>query len=293
MSDAWHEISGKGAIRVELTDVPFFPQTDYFCGPAALATILVASGIPVTPEELVPQVYLPGRQGSLQVEVLAAARAHGVLATEIPGNFSALLSELEAGNPVLVLQNLGLNFAPSWHYAVVVGYEADRQSFLLRSGDERLMRLESQVFERTWQRASHWAMVVTQPTHLPVSASKTSVSKALLGLERSRPNAALLGYQAAVMRWPEDPDFQVGLGNVAYRLGDLERSRRSFEQVLMREPGHVPARNNMANVLLKEGRLIEAKIQAMEAAKTEGPWQRTAISTLQEIETALQSAQNP
>ena len=61
---------------VELAGVPFFPQDDYQCGPAALATVLAHSGVRVTPEALVPQVYLPARHGSLQVEMLAAARRH-------------------------------------------------------------------------------------------------------------------------------------------------------------------------------------------------------------------------
>jgi hypothetical protein len=59
----------------ELTEVPFFPQKDYECGPAALATSLVYFGAPVTPDELVSQVYLPERKGSLQVEMIASARA--------------------------------------------------------------------------------------------------------------------------------------------------------------------------------------------------------------------------
>src|SRR5690606_29566356 len=62
--------------RVELKSVPFFPQDEYQCGPAALATSLAATGVKVTPTELVPQVYLPERKGSLQVEMLAAARRH-------------------------------------------------------------------------------------------------------------------------------------------------------------------------------------------------------------------------
>src|SRR5262249_47579541 len=60
----------------ELVAVPFFPQSDYECGPAALATVMVAAGVKVTPEELVPEVYLPERKGSLQVEMLAAPRRH-------------------------------------------------------------------------------------------------------------------------------------------------------------------------------------------------------------------------
>ena len=43
----------------------------------ALATVLGAAGIGRTPEQLAPQVYLPQRQGSLQVELLGASRRAG------------------------------------------------------------------------------------------------------------------------------------------------------------------------------------------------------------------------
>src|ERR1051325_3239401 len=68
---------------VELKDVPFFPQTEYQCGPAALATVLNTYGVKVTPEDLVPEVYLPARKGSLQIEMLAAARRHGLVAYQL------------------------------------------------------------------------------------------------------------------------------------------------------------------------------------------------------------------
>src|SRR5574342_247053 len=66
------------ARRVELARVPFFAQEAYQCGPAALAMALGAAGKRVTPEELVAEVYLPGREGSLQVEMLAATRRQGL-----------------------------------------------------------------------------------------------------------------------------------------------------------------------------------------------------------------------
>ena len=52
---------------VELTQIPFFPQEDYQCGPAALAMILVNAGLEVVPEDLVEKVYIPDRRGSLQI----------------------------------------------------------------------------------------------------------------------------------------------------------------------------------------------------------------------------------
>ena len=45
------------ATRVELPDVPFYPQEDFECGPAALAMVAAAAGVAVLPQALVEQVY--------------------------------------------------------------------------------------------------------------------------------------------------------------------------------------------------------------------------------------------
>ena len=90
----------------ELTEVPFYPQEAYQCGPAALATMLAQRGVPADPDVLVDQVYIPGRRGSLQVEMVAAARAAGLLVYPLRSRLEDVLAEVAAGNPVLVLQNL-------------------------------------------------------------------------------------------------------------------------------------------------------------------------------------------
>jgi hypothetical protein len=97
-----------GAPSVELTAVPFFPQTAYQCGPAALSTMLAAAGEDVAPDDLVSQVYLPGREGSLQFELMAAARLRGFVPYVLAPQLDSVLHEVRAGNPVLVLQNLSM-----------------------------------------------------------------------------------------------------------------------------------------------------------------------------------------
>jgi len=92
--------------RIELGAVPFFPQEDYQCGPAALATTLVESGVKVTPQDLVAQVYIPERQGSLQVEMLAAPRRYGIASYQLAPRLDDLLREVAAGNPVIVPKNV-------------------------------------------------------------------------------------------------------------------------------------------------------------------------------------------
>ena len=59
--------------RVEWTGVPFFPQVDYQCGPAALATVLGYSGVKVTPEQL------SGLSGQVARSLFRAATVPGVL----------------------------------------------------------------------------------------------------------------------------------------------------------------------------------------------------------------------
>jgi hypothetical protein len=80
-----------------------------------------SAGLNIEPGQLKDALYLTDKQGSLQVEMLATARRHGLLAYLLQPELQALLTEVAAGNPVVVLQNLGLSWYPVWHYAVVIG----------------------------------------------------------------------------------------------------------------------------------------------------------------------------
>ena len=74
-------------------------------------------------EQLIPQVFLPERDGSVQPEMLATVRRYEQLAYPIRGTMDALLGHLAAGDPVVVMQNLSLPIYPMWHYAVAIGYD--------------------------------------------------------------------------------------------------------------------------------------------------------------------------
>lgn len=175
---------GRTPARVELADTPFFPQTRYQCGPTALATVLNARGVTVTPDELVPRVYLPAREGSLQAEIKAAVRRQGLLAVPVEPGLDALLAEITAGHPVLVLQNPGFNWLPRWHYAVVVGYDLARQELVLRSGTEPRRITPFGVFLNTWNRSARWGIVVLVPGAFPAQAKPTPYLEVASALER-------------------------------------------------------------------------------------------------------------
>lgn len=190
----------------ELTDTPFFPQERYQCGPAALATALKHSGVDTDATTLVDEIYLPSRQGSLQIEILATSRRHDRLPYRIPPEISALLKEVTAGNPVLVLQNLGLSWAPQWHYAVVVGFDLTQQEIILRSGTEARRRTNMHTFEHTWARSQHWGIVILPADKLPATATAETYLRSVVDLEntKQRWQLANTAYRTALVRWPNN-----------------------------------------------------------------------------------------
>jgi tetratricopeptide (TPR) repeat protein len=237
--------------RAELTATPFFPQEDYQCGPAALATVLVAQGIDVTPAELVGEVYVPERQGSLQAEMRAAARARGLVAFRLRPELADILMEVAAGNPVVVFQNLGLGMAPRWHYAVVVGYDLDAGEIVLRSGTIERHVNDLPRFERTWARGERWAFVALLPGQLPATAEPLTWLRAVNELEQTGfLDTARAGYESAVERWPEEFIGYLGLANTLYAAGDADSAERTLRDLLQRQPGRHEAWNNLAHVLM-------------------------------------------
>ncbi len=271
---------------VELTAVPFFPQEAYHCGPAALATVLNNSGLNVTPEELAPQVYLPERQGSLQFELLAATRRHGHVPYVLRPQLETLVTEVASGNPVLVLQNLGLAALPRWHYAVVVGFDLSRAEVVLRSGRERRHITSLRTFENTWRRSDYWAIVILPPEKLPHTAEELPYLQSVLALEKlKRWQDTATAYGSALKRWPKSLGAQVGLGNSRYALGDLHAAEAAFRAATRDHPQAAVAFNNLAQVLADRKRWGEAERAARRAMELGGDNAEVFRQTLTRIET--------
>lgn len=267
--------------RVEHDDAPFHPQLDYQCGPAALATALGHAGLPGDPVALAEQVFLPARQGSLQLEMLAGARRQGGVATRVPERIDALLHEVAAGQVVVVLQNLALSFAPRWHYAVVVGYDLEAGEVVLRSGTTRRERMTLRTFGHTWQRAGFWGFVVLPPGRWPATATREAAIEAAVGFERvAPPSRAEVAYRTALARWPDDLTLAMGLGNTLAAQSRWAESAEVFRAAAGRH-GAAPAWINLSTVLLRLGEAdaaLEAARRAQAVSKTPagGAWRDAA-----------------
>lgn len=270
--------------QVELADVPFFPQNAYQCGPAVLATVLTYEGVPRQPEELLDEVYLPARRGSLQVELLAASRRAGLVPYLLTPDLNALFHELSAGNPVIVLQNQRFDFWPEWHYAVAVGYSLERDEMILRSSTAKRLLLSIDAFDRSWRGGGRWAFVALPPTRLPATAAEARYVEAAVALEAVSPDAAAAAYRTALIRWPHNLVARMGLGNIAYHMGHYADAESQFQRASQDHPGAGDAWNNLAQVLAEEGRLSEALEAAQRAVAIGGARQTIYQSTVKEIQ---------
>lgn len=270
--------------RVELAQTPFFPQEEYQCGPASLATVLQHAGKTASPESLRPQVFVPGRQGSLQAEMLAGARRAGLLAYPPAPNVEALLREIAAGTPAVVLQNLALDWAPLWHYAVAIGYDLEARKILLRSGVTRRLAMSLDTFERTWARGGYWAMLALPPDRLPAGAAEGPYVSAAAALERTDPAAASRAYETALSRWPQNLAAHLGLGNAKYALRDLPGATAAYRRVTQQHPRFADAWNNLAQAMFELGVRDEALAAARRAVAIGGPRLDTYRQTLEHIQ---------
>jgi tetratricopeptide (TPR) repeat protein len=257
--------------QVQLTQVPFFAQNDYECGPAALAMALQSAGVDIAPSALVDQVFVPTKKGALQVEMLAATRRQGVLAYPLEPRMEAIVREVHAGHPVIVFQNLSLPVYPVWHYAVVIGFDRSRNVLTMHTGTSAAAEISLYAFERTWARGNYWAMVALRPPGLPATAQPDALAQAIAALERSHADAALVAYNAGLAKWPDHRGLLFGAGNAAYAAGDLSQAQSSYSTLVKNHPDFADAWNNLAQVLMERRQWESAHDAISHAVALGGP----------------------
>ena len=243
----------------EIIDTPFIEQADFQCGPAALAMVLNYYQAGVQPQQLAAQVFTPKARGSFPVEMDIASRRQGFISYPVD-SLDQLLEELAAGHPVLVLQNLGIDWLPQWHFAVAVGYNLQTRELVLRSGDLKRRITPLTVFDNTWQRSERWGRVVLPPDRVPGTADPVRYTRLIHGLEQIGHQAlAQQAYTSATRAWPQSPAPRFALANLLLTTEQADAASAHYQQLLSQHPRLTQGWNNYAYALRAQGCLEQAE----------------------------------
>ncbi len=267
----------------ELSQVPFIQQQNYQCGPASLAMVMNYHGYQTTPNDLVPWVFTPNAEGSFPAEMDAVTRKQGLISYPIR-RLDDLLLEVQAGHPILVLQNLGVSWYPKWHFAVVVGFDLQSKELILRSGEQAQKRTGFRVFNNTWQRSNRWARAILPPNQLPATVTPLTFLKAAADLQQTGPSsAALNAFKTAANSWPENTTALFGLANQYYALQQYAEAQSVFESLIQLQPQHSEAWNNYAYSLLAQQCKQDA-VTAIQCANQLNPQRAAFADSLTDIQ---------
>ncbi|MEZ5499860.1 MAG: PA2778 family cysteine peptidase [Steroidobacteraceae bacterium] len=262
----------RGPAAIELVDTPFFAQSAHQCGPAALATVLVASGVNTTPDALAPDVMLPQRRGSLALELTARARQSDRLPYQVDRDASAIVEQLQAGRAVLVLLNLGLKWIPRWHFAVVVGFDRSSSAWVLRSGRIRRSVMRNRVFMHAWNLADRYALVMLRPGELPPRPDSGRLLSLGADFESlGRFAVAERTYDSLATIDPDNSLVWFALGNARLQLGDNAGAGLAYRRALQHDRDNPLYLNNLAHLQMRLGcmTLARASIERAQASATD------------------------
>lgn len=127
------DISADPSAGSYIKGVPFFPQNEYMCGPAALASVMGYWGEKAGMKDVAKEVYEEKLKGTLPLDLFLYAKEKGFDAVYYKGSLADLKEKIDAGTPLILFLNLGYEIYPVGHYIVVVGYSERSMAVMAHS----------------------------------------------------------------------------------------------------------------------------------------------------------------
>ncbi len=270
---------------VNLKTVPFFPQTKYQCGPATLAGVIdfYYPDADITPEQLAPQVWTPKVKGAWPVEMRSTLRRNNLIPYHHAITPEQLLQEVAAGNPVLVMLDLGIGPLKKWHYAIVVGFDLENDLILMRSETTEERWMHWHHFRKGWKKSGYWNSVPLPPHSLPAAALGGTIWLDISDMEQIDPDAVKTLWELAAVRWPDTWQLWFGAGNSAYFDGRPGDATSFFLSGLEANNTQASIWNNLGYALNSQGCGNQA-IQSVNCAILLDPenaeWQSSALELM-------------
>jgi ABC-type bacteriocin/lantibiotic exporter with double-glycine peptidase domain len=140
--------------------VPFYPQDEYMCGPAALASVIGYYGRAGGMEDVAKEVYSEKLKGTLPMDLLIYAREKGFEVKYYKGSVSNIKESLTRREPLILFLNLGYGFYPVGHYIVAVGMDEKAGVVFAHSGTEKEQAFTMKELEKSWSKTGYSTLLV-------------------------------------------------------------------------------------------------------------------------------------
>ncbi|MFA6190808.1 MAG: PA2778 family cysteine peptidase [Sulfurimonas sp.] len=246
-------------------NVPFVPPRSDLCGSTSIEMVssywqATTAYVPrLSLQELDERTFIPAKSGTLQIELITAARADGFLVYLLEPTLEALIVELAEHHPVIVLVNRSYSWYPLWHYAPVTGYDANAETILTHFANKPNEAVPIGTFSALWERSGNWGIVLLPPGKLPASASPNKFLNSAYDLEKlGMVNEAIISYKSALARWPEDIGLLFALGNSYYNIHQISDAEQIYRKIVSIDSTYPFALNNLADLLCHTNRSDEA-----------------------------------
>jgi ABC-type bacteriocin/lantibiotic exporter with double-glycine peptidase domain len=142
-------------------DVPFFPQEEFQCGPAALASVLNYWNADVSPDDVAAEIFSKSARGTLTIDMILHAQKNGFYAEQFRGSLEKVREYVDAGYPLVVLVDYGFWLIQANHFMVVIGYGGDH--VIVHSGKTANKFLQVNKFLTSWEKTGYWTLLIRRP----------------------------------------------------------------------------------------------------------------------------------
>lgn len=253
-------------------EIPFIPQEKNLCGPTVLKMATQTFLPDVSFETYKNLTFREKAQGTFKSDMLSSTRRLGLTPYKVP-TLNIMFNEINHGRPVIVFQNLGLSWYPAWHYALLVGYDSEKNIVYLHSGTDANLEMNFPLFTRTWKRGENWSYVVVPPEIIPPHVSLNEVLDNATVFESLKEKAiAQKIYKSMIDRWPNRFEPHLGLANIFYEDKKIKPAIKEIEIALKLNPKHPALLYNLSVLYHESGDLNKAlqyKTQTLAASSAE------------------------
>lgn len=249
-------LSLKGEKKLQ---VQFIPQQPQECGPTVLRMATAHLRPDLDFDVYRRMSFREEAHGSFKMDLLSAARRLGLAPYKVR-SLQDLIHQIDSGHPVIVFQNLGLEWLPAGHYALLIGYSEGSQEVYLHSDQKPEQPLSFSRFYSSWKRGGSWAYVILSVDQVPANADFDETLENAMVFERlGEAESAEKLYQHLAEHWPNRYEPYVGLTSLYAQTGSPQKALESALSALKIAPEQPDLLYNAAFLYFERGDFEQAR----------------------------------